>query len=103
MRSFIKSRIFLSAILILALVTTALASDVILSDLNDKPVNLSSYKNKPMILFLWTSWCRHCRKEIKELNQMSVQAKQEGIAVLAINLGESKYEVRDFLKAKGAV
>ena len=29
---------------------------------------------------------------------MSVQAKQEGIAVLAINLGESKYEVRDFLK-----
>jgi len=94
----IKSRIFLSVILILTFVTSALASDIILNDLNGKSVNLSSYKNKPTILFFWTTWCPYCRKEIKELNRMYAQMKKEGILVFAINIGETEYKVKNFFK-----
>ncbi|MFA5092588.1 MAG: TlpA disulfide reductase family protein [Candidatus Omnitrophota bacterium] len=98
MKFSIKSRIFLSVILILTFVTSALASDIILNDLNGKSVNLSSYKNKPTILFFWTTWCPYCRKEIKELNRMYAQMKKEGILVFAINIGETEYKVKNFFK-----
>ena len=98
MKFSIKSRISLSVILILTFVTSALASDIILNDLNGKSVNLSSYKNKPTILFFWTTWCPYCRKEIKELNRMYAQMKKEGILVFAINIGESDYKVQNFFK-----
>lgn len=76
----------------------SLAEDIILNDLNGKAVNLSSYKGKPLILFFWTTWCPYCRKEIKALNQMYIQMKQEGITVFAVDIGESSYAVQKFLK-----
>ncbi len=68
----LKKNIILSAILIfliLSFTKTSFAQDIILNDLNNNPVNVSSYKGKPVIFFFWTTWCPHCRKEIKSLNQ----------------------------------
>ncbi len=95
-----KGVIFLSAVLIslaLGLTNMGLAQDIILDELNAKPVNLSGYKGKPAILFFWTTWCPYCRQEIKTLNQMAPQLKKEGIAVFAVNVGELDYTVRRFI------
>ena len=73
------------------------AGDIILNDLNGKTVNLSGYKEKPMVLFFWTTWCPHCRKEIKALNQKYIQMEKEGIIVFAVNIGEPDYTVERFL------
>lgn len=75
----------------------ASAGDIILNDLNGKTVNLSGCKGKPVVLFFWTTWCPHCRKEIKSLNQKYLQMEKEGIIVFAVNLGEPDYTVRKFL------
>lgn len=99
-RIFRKGAIF-SAILIfpaLCFINTAAASDIILNDLKGSPVNLSSPKNKPTILFFWTTWCPYCRKEIKVLNQNYAQMEKEGITLFAVNIGESSDKVQRFFK-----
>ncbi len=96
---FKKAAIFLSAILIsltLGFTNTAAASDIILNDLKGSAVNLSSPKNKPAILFFWTTWCPYCRKEIRALNQNYAQMKKEGITLFAVNIGESDVRVQRF-------
>ncbi len=97
----LKKNIILSAILIfliLSFTKTSFAQDIILNDLNNNPVNVSSYKGKPVIFFFWTTWCPHCRKEIKSLNQNYEQFKKDGILIFAVNIGESDYKVKRFFK-----
>ena len=84
--------------LVLGFGKVALASDIILNDLGGQAVNLSSNTGKPAILFFWTTWCPYCREEIKALNQVYPQMKEEGIIVFAINIGESGYKVKRFFK-----
>jgi len=74
----------------------AMASDVILNDLSGQPVNIASFKGKPVILFFWTTWCPYCRGELKNLNQQYAQITKEGIVVLAVNVQESEYKVKRF-------
>ncbi len=104
MRIFRKFRLFLLMVLIslvLGFSKTALASDIILNNLNGKAVNLSNFKGKPVILFFWTTWCPYCRKELKSLNLLSPQVEKEGITVFAVNIGESSYRVQGFLRDSG--
>lgn len=96
---FKKSRLFWAMILflfVLSFIKTAIAQEIVLNDLNANPVNLSSFQGKPVILFFWTTWCPYCRKELKILNQMYPQIKNEGVTVFAINVGETDYRVKNF-------
>ncbi|MDD5129250.1 MAG: TlpA disulfide reductase family protein [Candidatus Omnitrophica bacterium] len=88
----------LSLILALGFVDTAFAGDIILNDLQSKPVNLSVTSGKPSILFFWTTWCPYCRSELKVLNKMHPQMEKEGVDVFAVNVGEAGYKVERFLK-----
>jgi len=95
----LKINLFVVCIfMILGLFDNAFAEDIILNDLKGQAVNLSSAKNKPAILFFWTTWCSYCRKEIKGLNQLYLEMKKEGIALFAVNIGESDYKVQRFFK-----
>jgi len=88
----------LTVILALSFTNTALAGDIILNDLESKPVNLSAPAGKPAILFFWTTWCPYCRTELRALNKMYPQMEKEGLTVFAVNIGETGYKVERFLK-----
>ncbi len=93
-------KIFLATILFLGIIFTgtAFGDDLILNDLESNPVNLSRLSGKPSIIFFWTTWCPYCRNELKTLNKMYAQMEKEGISVFAVNVGESGYKVKNFLK-----
>lgn len=75
-----------------------LAPDFKLLDLGQNAHTLSDYKNKqPVILFFWTTWCPFCRKELKLLKQMYPELVNNGLEVLAINIGEPAYKVANFV------
>jgi peroxiredoxin len=70
-----------------------------LMDLSGATVELKSYINKqPVLLFFWTTWCPFCLKEIKVLNTDRKSLEEKGIAVLAINAGESERAVKRLVK-----
>ncbi|MDD5432331.1 MAG: TlpA disulfide reductase family protein [Candidatus Omnitrophica bacterium] len=77
------------------------APDFKLNDISGKEVSFSSLKgNKPVILFFWTTWCPYCRAELKELMNLSGDFKKDGVELLVIDVGEEKYKVESFLKAR---
>ncbi len=79
--------------------TEYLAQDFNLEDIKGNSVSLSSYQDKEaVILLFWTTWCPYCRKELKNLNGMYKELKNEGFEVLAVNFAETLQKVDSFAK-----
>jgi thiol:disulfide interchange protein DsbD len=73
------------------------APDFTLKDLEGREVSLYDFKDKPLILFFWTSWCPFCRKGISNLNNIYSDLETKGIKLLAINLQEPTRRIKRFL------
>lgn len=67
-----------------------LAPDFSLQDTEGKTHRLSDYRGKPVIINFWTTWCPPCREELPSMNRAWHQLEQEGVAMLAINMGEDE-------------
>lgn len=67
-----------------------IAPDFELTDTTGKQHRLSDYRGKPVIINFWTTWCPPCREELPSMNRAWHQLEQEGIAMLAINMGEDE-------------
>jgi peroxiredoxin len=76
----------------------ALAAHFNLLDLNGNKVSLSDFKDKPLILFFWTTWCPFCRRALNFLKGFYPQLLKEGAELLAIDIGEPTYRVDNFAK-----
>jgi peroxiredoxin len=66
------------------------APDFELLDTNGKTHRLSDYRGRPVIINFWTTWCPPCREELPSMNRAWKQLEKEGIAMLAINMGEDE-------------
>lgn len=60
-----------------------------LNDLEGRPVTLTDYKGKVVLLNFWATWCEPCKKEMPEIQAAYEQYKEQGLAVLAVNFGEN--------------
>ena len=66
------------------------APDFALTDEDGNIHRLSDYKGKPVILNFWATWCPPCREEIPSMNRAWKKVKDEGIEMIAINVGEDE-------------
>lgn len=69
-----------------------------LNNLDDKPVALSQYKGKPLVVNFWARWCAPCRAEIPELIKFR-NAHKGKLEVLAIGLEDKAEPAKEFAKA----
>lgn len=69
-----------------------------LIDLDNKIHTLEDYKGKPLIVNFWASWCRPCRDELPALNRAWSKVKDQGVQMLAINIGEDPTAVFRFVQ-----
>ena len=67
-----------------------MAPDFTLLDTNGKTHHLSDYRGRPVIINFWTTWCPPCREELPSMNRAWHLIEEEGIAMLAINMGEDE-------------
>ncbi|MCX7956745.1 MAG: TlpA family protein disulfide reductase [Endomicrobia bacterium] len=62
---------------------------------------LSSVVGKKLVLLnFWTTWCPYCVAEIPPLIELYNKYKDRGIEILAINIGEPKNKVENFVSSQ---
>jgi len=74
----------------------ALAFDI--KGLDGKSYSLAKLKGKPVLLDFWATWCGPCRKSMPVVEKMYQDFKEQGLVVLAVDAGEERAVVEEFLK-----
>ena len=72
--------------------------DFKLKDIHGKTVSLSSLEGHVVLLNFWATWCGPCRSEIPSLQSLYEKLRKKGLVVLAVNLRESRDQVKAFVK-----
>jgi thiol-disulfide isomerase/thioredoxin len=75
-----------------------LAPTFSLTDITGKPLNLSDYKGKVVILDFWATWCGPCRIEIPGFIELQKRYASQGFTMIGISLDESPEPVVAFYK-----
>ena len=75
------------------------APDFTLQNLDGQSVSLSDFLGKPVLLNFWATWCPPCRHEMPYLQEVYEEWSGKGLVVLAINMGESPFDVKTFTEA----
>jgi thiol-disulfide isomerase/thioredoxin len=57
-----------------------------------------STKGKVVLLQFWTTWCPYCKGEEGLVNDITTEFSGKGLVVLAVDVGESKKVVQQYLK-----
>ena len=73
------------------------APDFTLTDMDGETHTLASYQGKPVIINFWATWCPPCRAELPSMNRAWKKIKDEGIEMLAVNVGESEDTIFAFM------
>ena len=58
-------------------------------------------RGRPVVIRFWADWCRFCADEMQVIDGVWRRHRQRGLAVLAINTGQSRQEVAAFIRRIG--
>lgn len=75
-----------------------LAPDFQLQNLDGQTASLGNLRGKPVLINFWATWCSRCRSEMPYIQGIYEEWSEEGLVVLAINLGESSSQVEEFMQ-----
>jgi cytochrome c biogenesis protein CcmG, thiol:disulfide interchange protein DsbE len=64
-------------------------------------IDLETYRGRPVVLNFWATWCEPCRAEMPVLEQAQQKYREQGLAVLGVDLQERDEDVQAFLTQIG--
>ncbi len=76
-----------------------LAPDFQLQSLDGQMVSLGDFRGKAVLLNFWATWCGPCRFEMPFLQRVYEERSDQGLVILAVNIGESQSEVKEFMES----
>lgn len=82
-------------------VGSANGKEVRLTDLDGRPVRIDDFRGRPLWIVYWATWCPPCQKETPDLRAAYEAHRNEGLALLAINIQEPGDVVRDYVARYG--
>lgn len=77
------------------------APDFTLIDMNGEKHQLSDYKGQGVFLNFWGTWCKPCEREFPIIDEQYKNYKDQGLEILAVNVGESNLKVQSYIDRKG--
>ncbi|MCK4965608.1 TlpA family protein disulfide reductase, partial [bacterium] len=60
--------------------------DFTFNDLNDKPVKLSDYRGKIVLVDIWATWCPPCQAEIPGFINLYKKYKERGVEIIGVSV-----------------
>jgi peroxiredoxin len=99
-------RTLLMAVSLLALGSLAnamnvgdVAPDFTRADIGGRPIQLSKYRGRVVVLNFWASWCPPCREEMPLFSTWQRDLGASGLQVIGISMDDDAAEVKRFLAA----
>lgn len=77
-----------------------IAPDFTLQALDGRPVTLSSYRGRPVVLTFFASWCHPCEEDMPVLERAQRDVGNR-IAVIGVNYQDFASDTRDFVNRLG--
>lgn len=74
------------------------AQDFTQPDIDGKPVKLSDYRGKYVLIDFWASWCAPCRRENPNLVKSYAKYQKEGFEILGVSMDKAADKAK-WLKA----
>lgn len=77
------------------------APELTATDMQGKPVTLSAFKGKTVLLDFWTTWCPPCRADAPALDKLYRKYGEGGqeFTIVGISVSEDRAVVEEFLKS----
>ena len=72
-----------------------------MTDLDGKPVKLSDFGGKVVVLNVWATWCGPCRREIPDFIAMNADYKGRDLAIIGVTMEDERNTeeaVKNFVK-----
>jgi peroxiredoxin len=77
------------------------APDFTATDTEGKPVSLSSFKGRYLLVDFWASWCGPCRRENPSVVQAYRQYHNKGFDILGVSLDNTRADWLEAIKKDG--
>jgi len=61
-------------------------------------LSLASLRGKVVLLNFWATWCPPCREEMPSIERLHQEFRNQGLAVVAVDLQESPKQVARFMR-----
>ena len=68
-----------------------------LQRLDGGPVALEELRGSVVAVRFWADWCPFCRREMRELEPAYQRLREQGLEILAVNVGQDPGDVRRFV------
>jgi thiol-disulfide isomerase/thioredoxin len=70
------------------------------TDFDGKPLKLSDYRGKVVLLVFWGTWCGPCMKEVPHERALAERLKGKPFALLGVNCDDDKQAAADAIKSE---
>ena len=64
-------------------------------------IALDELHGQVVALRFWADWCPFCRREMRELEPLYQQLREQGLEILAVNVGQDRGRVERFVDRAG--